>query len=362
MSSGIDKVNQPKLKTKKDKLYKLSRKEAKKIMIISKKTYRSLLKDSTVSDPEKQDNILQLRKQIHKSDIFFYKMFSWYRNITRKIREGIDRFGKGVQNLFTQKSNIAEKPLIRVNNTTITRKIREGIDGLGSRVKKLFVKKPPIRVNNYNSYPLLPNNNTIAENTRNINRIENLKIEFNVRDLLRRMKYETYGKTILKNEIAKQEFVNKTIEAFIRGIKDGTITFPSSIKKAISRWNNLISDECGQTFVNKVYFKGLDSRYKQFENSDLPKGNINVLKNTIYTSIVMLLVNGPKESGFGQNLLFTDDGKLIGLKEQYIEREGGMFDKKCLQKLLSETNISKNKKTEWMQHFFPSEPGWDNFE
>ena len=108
MSSGSDKVNQPKLKTKKDKLYKLSRKEAKKIMIISKKTYRSLLKDSTVSDPEKQDNILQLRKQIHKSDIFFYKMFSWYRNITRKIREGIDRFGK-VYKIYLHKNQILQR-------------------------------------------------------------------------------------------------------------------------------------------------------------------------------------------------------------------------------------------------------------
>ena len=369
MPSGSDKVDQPKLKTKKEKLYKLSRNEAKKIMIITKKTYRSL-KDPNASDREKQDNILNLRKQIHKSDIYFYKMFSWYSNITRKIREGIDAFKSGVQNInITRRIHKGIDAFKSgVKNINITRRIHKGIDGFKSGVKNIFTRKSnravlPLRLNNNNSSPFL------AENTKITNSVQYLpgpqsQIEFNIRDLLRRMKFKEYVESNLTNEIVKKEFLENTVKAFSKGIEMKVISFPSSTKKAISMWNNLISDECGRTFVNKIYLGGLEKKYAEFEQHNMSKELINLSKNGVYTGIAMLLANGPKEGGFAENYLFNDDGYLIGLKEKTIGREGYLFNKECLEKLLSKTNISTNKKTEWMQHFFPpEEPNqWDKFE
>jgi len=374
MSSGIGKVNISELKKRNKKLYILSRKQAKKLLTITKKTYRVLLKKTNATDSEKQDSILKLRKQIHESDIYFYKMFGWFQNITRKIKEGIRSFKSSVTNL-----NIPRKIYEgisgfknRVKNLNLTRKIHQGIDGFQNSIKKLnFAKKiysgvkniftrksNTVLNNNNNSSQLLKENSEILKNIP----VFQSQLEFNIRDLLRRMKYREYVEPILKNKLAKKEFFEKTVEGFILAINKNTIQFPYSTENAISMWNNLISDECGKTFVNKIYFGQLDRKYKDIRN--LPKANQKNYLIGIYISIAILLANGSKESGMDTNYLFSDDGYLIGLKEPYILREGHKFSKECLEKLLSKTNISTNKKTEWMQHFFPpEEPNqWNKFE
>jgi len=378
MSSGIGKVNISELKKRNKKLYILSRKQAKKLLTITKKTYRVLLKKTNATDSEKQDSILKLRKQIHESDIYFYKMFGWFQNITRKIQEGIRSFRRGVKNInITRKIHEGINGFKnRVKKINITRKIHEGIDGLKSSVKNLnFAKKIYSGVKNIftrKSNTVLNNNNSspfLTENTTLINSVKyqpgpQSQLEFNIRDLLRRMKYKEYFEANLTNEIVKKEFFEKTVEAFSKGIEKKVISFPYSTKKAISMWNNLISDECGRTFVNKIYLGNLENKYAEFEKYKMSKELINMSKNGVYTGIAMLLANGPKEGGFADNFLFTDDGYLIGLKDKTIEREGYLFNKECLEKLLSKTNISTNKKTEWMQHFFPpEEPNqWNKFE
>jgi hypothetical protein len=308
--------------------------EAKRISRIAADASRTLA-NPNISPILKKKVIIKLTKELKQSVTLLDKIRDWFRNFTRRIRNKFNNFGRGVRKLFTRGKK---------KTTTWQNEV---------------YGEPLLSTRTYNQ------NNT--PNTLRCYKIEERKnyteeeksIRSKVVDLLNKINYGAYGRKYLKDKCAKKYFFNRTVAKFVDYLTDNDpiisknilsdfdINSEEAVNKVISDWNIFTSDECGKEFLRILFFKSLDRTYntsRYNETSESQMENIISMPDSVITSIIQFICN-IEYNGSVQTYILKD-GKLFGVKKDYVNREPMGFTKRCREKLINNSDISEEKKIE----------------
>jgi hypothetical protein len=301
--------------------------EAKRIADIANKATKRLA-NPNISVQKKRKVIIELTKELKQSVSLLDKIRDWFRNLTRKIRDKLSNFGRGIKKFFTRE----KKKTIRWRNEAD--------------------REPLINTRTYNL------NNT--PNSLNCSKVQEknytegeLSIQKKVVDLLNKINYGAYGRKYLKHKCARQDFFNRTVAKFVDYLTDNDpliiknilsnfdINSEESVNKVISDWNTFTSDECGKEFIRINFFDSFDKSYFTGYNT-LNQNSINLLHDDTLTKFIQFICN-IEDNGATQNFILQD-GKIFGVKEYYIEREPIKYSKKCRERLINNSDISEERK------------------